>query len=955
MRIRDLGPLVVELDGTVTELGGTKQAALLGLLAVNANRAVSARALMLAAWGPDAEVSLSSLDSQLWRLRNVLEPGRGRSSSVLVRDGNSYRLRVDPDAVDSVRFERLASRAGEALAGRDAVAAAPMIEEALALWRSSPDEPLGRDGEAAPMIKRLDEIRSQLMERRIDALLDLGADERALADLEPLLVRTPYREHLWRQRMLALSRLGRTEEALATYARVRSLLSDELGLDPGAELQEMHARILAADAPVPRVRPVAAPPPAPPAEVHLPQRRTALIGRGPDLARLQALVLGQPLVTICGPGGSGKTRLSVEVAAAAAAGFPDGVWFVDLAAATDAQLVVDVVVSTLALGATRVVDPLPALADFARGRRMLVVLDNCEHVLDGVARVVETLLGAGPGDPEPGPTVLTTSREPLDLDGEHIWTLAPLSLRAEDASDAGSAPALRLFLERARAAHPEVELGPDQLGLAVEICQALDGLPLAIELAAARVRSFSLAEIAEQARADPSRLSRVGRARGDHRQSLFEAIEWSYRLLDPREKTLHRYLSVLPGPFTLSAATGVAAGMGADPYEIADGLLGLAHRSLLTVGQTARGRTTSSFAQLETVRSHASRQLVAEGEATDVLARRDQWVRSLLARRPRLGHPEAPVWYDELEECYPAVRAVLQRAARPDGDAELVALGSGLGFFWYFRSRMIEGCRWLEKAQAAGLQPVDSAEDLALRLRLAAAFMLRFRPDLAREHLPADLGRLSGSSRESSVLLAEAMVSAAGGAWACRAFDLVGSLAEQLGRLAAEIDDVHVRLFADIIGCVASLPLGRFAETGARAETLYARSVELENLHGGWLAALVRCVVASETANRSDALAWTRRVVDVHARLGGGGSQVFLESLANCFAVAGDFEGAVRVYSASQTQARRAGSGWPEHPKTRELFARARAGLPAAAFDRVWHDGAHRSVADLVEALDRAG
>lgn len=373
MRIRDLGPLVVQTGSSATELGGTKQAALLSLLAARANQRVPADDLVATAWGIDVEVSLSSLDSQLWRLRNTLEPSRERTSSVLVRDGGGYRLNVSTDEVDSLQFELLAAKATSRSRDGESSAALNAIDEALALWRGDPFDAVLDTTTTAAVAARWHELRDQLVERRIDALLDLGAADRALLDLEPQIARAPLREHLWGQRMTALARLDRADEALATYRRAAELLADELGLDPGAELQQLQARILARDPTLmPRTRqdlsgasqlptvPARAPgrsadPDA--TVVRLPRRGAALIGREADLARLVSLLEQQPLVTITGAGGSGKTRLAVEVAAAVATEFPDGVWFVDLTTVSEPHLVIDVVITTLALGASQVVDP----------------------------------------------------------------------------------------------------------------------------------------------------------------------------------------------------------------------------------------------------------------------------------------------------------------------------------------------------------------------------------------------------------------------------------------------------------------------------------------------------------------------------------------------------------------------------------------------------------------------
>ena len=952
MRVRDLGPLVVEDGGRLVELGLTKQAALLSMLALQPGRTVSSDALTAAAWGPDEVVSAARLDSQLWRLRNLLEPGRKRStSSVLVRHGSGFQLQVDPGSVDSQRFEQAAIALTRSDGGEDLSQRLTSIEEALALWRGQPFESLADALGIGPIRVRYEELRTQLAERRIETLLSLGHLDLALADLQPMIAATPYRERLWAQRMTALDRLGRTEESLAAFRRLRQILIEEIGLEPGQELVQLHARILARDPgderpnePAARVLAVGEFRQDLQVSRRLPRRGAALIGREHDQARLQTLIVEQPLVTLTGVGGSGKTRLAVEVAATTADRFPGGVWFVDLSAIQDPNLVIDLVVTTLSLQASPTSEPVRALGEFARGRRMLLVLDNCEHVLDGAAAVIEQLLLVGEDDP-PGPAVMATSREPLEIPGEHIWSLAPLSLRNGENTQT-LAPAVQLFADRARAAAPDLQFDAESLTVVEQICRALDGLPLAIELAAARVRSLTLVEIATQVSADPSRLTRIGRGSNDHRQSLFDAVEWSYRLLDPEERLLHRWLSVLPGSFARATAVAVVAGhAGSEPDSVADALLRLAHRSLLTADLSASPGVGATFGQLETVRSHAHRRLVEAGELADALAARDRWVAALLARRPRLGRPEAPAWYDEVEAAYPMVRAALQRALEPAGMHELIGLGSGLGFFWYFRYQIIEGSRWLEAAQAAGHHAPGSVEDITIRLRLAGAYLLRFRADLARPHLAVALSQVDDLSPRSQVMVAEAAVTAAGGAWTCQAFDLVADLGQALVTLASALEDETVQLFAEMVACVASLPEGSLERTGVRAEVLYERSVTLGNLLGCWMMALLRCVVATETLNAPDALSWTQKVIGLQQDLGSGGSKNFLESLANCFVLTGDLDRAVQLYSAASTYW--AGSR-PDHPQTRARFDSARGNLPDAQYEQAWREGERLSIDDLL-------
>lgn len=321
MRVRDLGPLLVEADGVERPCAGAKQAAILATLAMHANRRVAIEDLVVAGWGYGAATSHSSVENHLWRLRRILEPTRPRAlASCLASDAGGYRLAIPDDDVDSVRFERLATPARE-----DAGPAATLrrCDEALALWRGTPYEIVAHATATAAVVARLEELRGQVAERRLEALLALDRPDRVLVDLAPLLLEHPFRERLWAVQMSALARLGRTEEALATYRRVRTLLRDELGLDPGRELRELHRSLMAPEPlPAPEPAPDEAPAVACPAPRHLPARPGALVGRARELRELAAVLDTAALTTITGPGGCGKTRLAIQAPATTRGGSP---------------------------------------------------------------------------------------------------------------------------------------------------------------------------------------------------------------------------------------------------------------------------------------------------------------------------------------------------------------------------------------------------------------------------------------------------------------------------------------------------------------------------------------------------------------------------------------------------------------------------------------------------------
>ena len=556
MHVRDLGALAVVVGAQEQPVVGNKGAAMLALLTINVNRRVSAEALAHAAWGDRVSAgAASTLLSHIWRLRQLLEPGRDtrQAATVLVNDSGGYRLVGGPSTVDSLLFEEAANEVRDLLAAGHADAAVRRAESALALWRGQPYGIFAEADWAQSAVARLLELRAQLEECRIEGLLAANAVDAVLSDVQPLIAAMPLRESLRVLQMHALYQGGRGGEALQAYQASRRTLVEELGTEPGYELQQLQRRILNNDPSLLR-RPEPAKPQPRSVEVHLPVTLTPLVGRAGALGRLVQLVAERRLVTVTGPAGCGKTRLAVEVARSAAPSFPDGVWFVDLTAVSDPELVVDVIVSTIGFAASPGATPLQDLALYLQKRRMLLVVDNCEHVLNSVEEIVRTTFADRSAAPECG--VLATSRESIGIVGETIWTLEALGLPTEG-TDPRTAPAVQLFLARLAAAAPALTVDDEVLARAVDICIAVDGLPLPVELAAARAHSYSLDDIAAQVADDPTRLSRVGRGPSDHRATVRSAIEWSHRLLQPDEQLAHRRLAVLPGSFTAGPAAAV--------------------------------------------------------------------------------------------------------------------------------------------------------------------------------------------------------------------------------------------------------------------------------------------------------------------------------------------------------------------------------------------------------------
>ena len=694
MRLRDLGPLQVERAGTAQAVGGARLEAALALLLIHAGQAVSADALAEAMWGGQGGTrSATTLDSHIWRLRKVLEPERapGSPPTVLLREPGGYRLVVAADRIDSARYAALAAEAGELLAGGAAARALQCAEEAGALWRGRPYGAAADRPWAAAATAGLEEIRGRLRETHVGALLATGAAERALTELEAALAEEPLRERLWASRMVAYRDLGRRSDALATYAAARAALVDELGIEPGPELRALHAQLLRDDAGARR-----------PSATHtLPATRSRLVGRDRELAAVLARLGADPLCTLVGPAGCGKTRLAVEAARQAAPGYPDGAWFVDLTSASPDR-VLDTVASTLGLPLSGPADPTEALRRYTSARRMLVVLDNCEHVLDAAAELVDALLVGGSTL-----SVLATSREPLEVDGEQVVGLTPLPVPA----------AVELFLERLDTPPPA-----DALDSVREIVAAVDGLPLALELAAGRARAFTLTEIAADVRVDASALSRVGRGRTHHR-TVREAIDSSYRDLPRPLAALHRAVGAVPGPFTAELAAGLVAA------DVTNAVAGLAHRSLLTPLGPARAGGASRFAQLATVRGHANH--LAERAGEDPAGPRNAWVARLVCARPALGSARHVGWYGALDDDLAALRATLQHTLVEAPSATGVAVAARLAVYWGFRGMAREGERWMRTAVdacAADPELGRRAERAAVHVDLGTCWTVQGRP-----------------------------------------------------------------------------------------------------------------------------------------------------------------------------------------------------------------------------------
>ena len=594
LEFRILGPLEVLRDGEALEIGPRRHRALLARLLLSANRVVSAERLIEDLWaGRPPSGAAKTLRSYMSRLRAVL------GDEVVRSHAPGYVLEMEQDQLDAHRFEGLLAEGRSARARGYAVDASARLREGLALWHGAALADLAEEPFAGPEAARLEELRLQALEERIESDLECGRHQELVADVETLLAEEPLRERLWGQLMTALYRSGRQADALAAYQQARGLLAERLGLAPGEELRLLEQKIL-------RQELEAAPAPAPMHRLSgLPIQLTCFGGRERELNELTRLLSETPLVTLTGVGGCGKTRLALEAANGVLHRFQDGVLLVELAGLARPEFVPDAVAAMLGVQERSERPLLEAVVDQLRPQELLLLLDNCEHLLDACAEVAAQLLAACPRL-----RILATSREPLGVPGERTYRVPPLSVETLDDD------AVRLFLDRAIAAGWEEDHGPETLAMVASICRELDGLPLALELAAARTAVLSVEEIAERLD-DRFRFLRYWRRSPEPRhETLGATMAWSYELLSEQERLLLCRLSVFSGGFTLEAAAALS---GDDTGDATLTLLTRLVESSLVLTATRDGATR--YGMLETVRQYAAERLVETREEDETRSR----------------------------------------------------------------------------------------------------------------------------------------------------------------------------------------------------------------------------------------------------------------------------------------------------------------------------------------------
>jgi predicted ATPase/DNA-binding SARP family transcriptional activator len=947
LRLQDLGSLLLRVAGTDAAVRGAKPARILVTLLVHANQRVSVDAMIDAVWGEQAsDAGAGALETQIWRLRKVIEPGRDRRQepTYLINDAGGYRLVVNPENADSLRFPQLAEQGDRLLATGDPDRALRRYELALGLWRGRPFDPVADEVWAAAPIARLEEMYGQVNERRIEALLLTGAQDQAVRDLEDLIGRLPYRERLWSHLMTGLYQAGRVQEALTAYQRAREASLDALGLEPGAGLREVERKILHQDPALspPRSASAAAggpdwrQPVGTAREIHLPTRLSAFVGRAAELKRISRLAGRSRLVTMVGAGGCGKTRLAVEVARTVASLTPDGVWFVDLTAIDDPAAVPDFIVATLGLGQLPVGTALGALRSYVRDRQILLVIDNCEHVLTAVYQLLDVLLGE-----DSQCRVLATSREPVGLDGEVLWTVAPLAVRGQPTSDDDAlSAAARLFVARAEDADPLFEPTGQILDQVESICAAVDGIPLAIELAAGLIRSASLAEVHQQVSTELAGLGRVGRTRTEHHRTVELSIDWSVRMLSAAERAVHQSLSVLPGIFTAAAARAVAGTGQVLPDDIPALLTQLAHRSLLTVvpGEGPSGRPASGparptrFRQLATVRAHAASALAAAGEKGAALDRRTAFIMDLAAARPPDNGPDTAGWNAALDDNHDTLAAVLQDTLLDRPHPAGVHLAGWISSYWFYRGRVAEGSRWLQSAVEQATAP---ATDLAVaELALAYLSALRDRTDITLRLVRSALSRGGVNPRE----IVYGLVASA---WCAklRGDEALDFVDDEVQRFAESGNDPVVSMWAEVLSAKTALASDDPALLAPRFEILIERAERQGNITYAWLSAWLAVICDLLKGDAAGGRTHLERVDGYMRRLGGATVATSVEYQGSFAAMTGEYEQAARLFGRASAMSFRIGTPWPTSVRTEPMLTKTRTCLAADRFNDAWRTG----------------
>ncbi len=719
MQIAMLGPFEVRTDsGASADVPGARLRGLLAALALDPGRVVPKSALVDWIWGeqPPADAT-NALQRLVSRLRKVLPEGAVEGQT----DG--YRLKVGPDAVDAVRFERLVGQARGAADPR-------LLRDALALWRGAAMQDVGlQDSEAfEAAVTRLEGLRLAALEDRFDAEIEVGKADGLVTELTDLVAAHPLRERFVAALMRALAATGRDTEALLVYQRTREALVDELGVDPSPELSAVHVALLRGELGRREED----------RKTNVRAELTTFVGKDADVATVRELVAGNRLATLIGPGGSGKTRLATETARTLLGDTPDGAWLVELAPlGADGDRPDGTKVAHATLAALGLRDALLAEAPNAepterviaaiRDREVLLILDNCEHVIESAAAFAHRVLGECRRL-----RILATSRESLGITGEALWPVAPLAVPDKDAGPAEieSSPAVRLLRDRAGAVRKDFTVDDGTLTTMLRVCRALDGMPLAIELAAARLRTMSIDQLAD-CLDDRFRLLTGGsRTALPRHRTLRAMVDWSWELLSDAERVVLGRLSVFSGGASLEAAERVCSGDVVDEYEVLELLTALTEKSLIVASDDGAPR----YRMLGTIKEYATQRLAEAGE-TEPARRAHLTYFTELAEtaEPLLRRAEQLEALTKLKAEHDNITAAMRGALAAGEALESMRLAAGSGWYWWLSGNRTEGMELL--TAAIGTPGEVPAEIGAMAYGLVSLFV---NSGLGDEHTAAE-------------------------------------------------------------------------------------------------------------------------------------------------------------------------------------------------------------------------
>ncbi len=678
---RILGELEILQDGDPVILGSPRQRALLARLLISPGEVVTTDRLLEDLWPGDApETARRVLHVYVSRLRKALGGDRHR----LEHRSPGYRFSIEPEELDVGRFEQYVAEGRAALARRDPDGARTRLVEALDEWRGPALAEFRDEAFAQEEVSRLEELRLSALQERLWAEVELGRHGELVEELKDLVSRHPFREVFWEQLMLALYRSGRQTEALRTYQMARSKLSEELGIEPGPALRQMEERILAQD-------PTLDPSGGNARQSRLseiPEPRTSFVGRAQELAHVGELLAESRLLSFTGPPGSGKTRLAIQLVTDHQQRFAHGAYFVDLTAERNPRLVADAIARVLGLREVPGETALDRVKAFLRDRQVLLLLDNFEQVVPAAPQVGALL------DAAPGLTVVVTSRECLGISGEQEFAVPPLNLPPVDelpqSESLAAYDAIALFLARARAVDSSFWLNAENAEAVAAITLRLDGIPLAIELAAARIKLFPPDVLNRRLQQRLAVLSGGPADAVDRHRTMRDAIAWSYELLDSADQALFRRLSVFAGGFSFDAVEAIT---GLSDSDVVNGIESLLSKSLI-LRQIEAG--PARFSMLELVREFALDELGAAGEAADAAAEHAGFfLRICRELEPKLTRQPAGAAAQRLQSEIDNVRAALRFSLDTDEPDLGLELTRNIWRFWQSSEQIAEGRDWL--------------------------------------------------------------------------------------------------------------------------------------------------------------------------------------------------------------------------------------------------------------------